>query len=245
MPSYTRPGISASAISALSIAGGTFAEFDRSGSATITLAGDTVSATGALDIAGAASITVAGDTTSATGALDIAGAASITVAGDTTTATGTLALAGAASITVANDTISAAGGVAIAGAASITVAGDTILATAENGGSGTTTKFDSVAGISTSPISRQSISGSSRAFFQTDIDVASVTVVAEAFITLSGEASITCADDTTTATGALAIVGSATLTVANVTPTVTATIIRPRRIFARSGGGRRLHARAA
>lgn len=97
------------------------------GTASITEAGDTVSAASALAIAGAASISEAGDTASSTSTLALAAALASTEAADTSSATGALAIVGTAAITEAGDTVSASGVgvVSISGTASITEASDT------------------------------------------------------------------------------------------------------------------------
>lgn len=97
------------------------------GTASITEAGDTVSAASALAIAGAASISEAGDTASSTSTLALAAALAATEAADTSSTTGALAIVGTAAITEAGDTVSASGVgvVSISGTASITEASDT------------------------------------------------------------------------------------------------------------------------
>lgn len=97
------------------------------GTASITEAGDTVSAASALAIAGAAIISEAGDTASSTSTLALAAALASTEAADTSSATGALAIVGTAAITEAGDTVSASGVgvVSISGTASITEASDT------------------------------------------------------------------------------------------------------------------------
>ena len=98
------------------------------GTADITEADDTVSATGKLAIAGTLSVTEANDTLASAGTLPIVGMASLTEAGDTLTAIGTLALKGTASITEAGDTLNSAGVLPIVGTLSRTEADDTLSA---------------------------------------------------------------------------------------------------------------------
>ena len=150
------------------------------GTASITEAGDTVSAASALAIAGAASISEAGDTVSAASALAIAGAASISEAGDTASSTSTLALAAALASTEAADTSSATGALAIVGTAAITEAGDT---------------------VSASGVGVVSISGTA------SITEASDTASSAGTLALAAVASITEAGDTVSGVGALAIRG--------------------------------------
>lgn len=104
------------------------------GTASITLAGDTVSAAGQVAIAGAASITLADDTVASSGAVGsgISGAAAITLANETVQSAGQVVIQGAANITLGADTVAGAGVVGalspISGAASITLAADTVVA---------------------------------------------------------------------------------------------------------------------
>lgn len=102
------------------------------GTASISQADNTSTATGAVAIVGTASVTQAGDSLSSAAALDIVGTATLTQAGDTVSAAGTIAdasISGAANITQDGNTLSATGAVGIAGTAAITQAGDTASAT--------------------------------------------------------------------------------------------------------------------
>ncbi len=150
------------------------------GTASITEAGDTVSAASALAIAGAASISEAGDTASSTSTLALAAALASTEAGDTASSTSTLALAAALASTEAADTSSATGALAIVGTAAITEAGDT---------------------VSASGVGVVSISGTA------SITEASDTASSAGTLALAAVASITEAGDTVSGVGALAIRG--------------------------------------
>lgn len=107
------------------------------GTASITEASDTVAATGALAIAGTAAITEGSDTVSATGVGGEVGTAAITESSDTVSATGALSVAGTAAITEQPDIVSATGGIALSGAAAIFEAGDIVVATGALGLAGT------------------------------------------------------------------------------------------------------------
>lgn len=91
------------------------------GTASITEAGDGVSAAGALRLAGAASITEAGDSISSAGALHIQAAATVTLDNDSVTAViGITPVLADGAITEADDSVSSAGVLPITGSASIT-----------------------------------------------------------------------------------------------------------------------------
>lgn len=124
------------------------------GTASITEASDTVAATGALAIAGTAAITEGSDTVSATGVGGEVGTAAITESSDTVSATGALSVAGTAAITEQPDVVAATGGIALSGAAAIFEAGDIVVATGALGLAGTaaiTEAPDSVAGTGSGP----------------------------------------------------------------------------------------------
>ena len=142
------------------------------GTAAITEASDTVSATGNIAIPGTASITEASDTVSATGALSVAGTAAITEGSDTVAATGVGGEVGTAAITESSDTVSATGTLSVTGSATITEQPD---ATAATGGI--------------------TLSGAASIFEGGDI------VVASGALGLAGSASITEAPDSVAATG--------------------------------------------
>ena len=143
------------------------------GTASITEASDTVAATGALAIAGTAAITEGSDTVSATGALSVTGTAAITESDDTVSATGALSVTGSATITEQPDATAATGGITLSGAASIFEGGDIVVASgalALPGTASITEASDSVAGTGSVPT--QVIQGSpqwtiSRSFTRT------------------------------------------------------------------------------
>lgn len=103
-----------------------------SGTASISLAALTSSASGTVNLAGAAAITLGTLTSSAAGTVSggtgINGSASITLAAATSSAAGTVLVAGAASTTLGALTVQAAGAVAVAGSASVTLGAATTQA---------------------------------------------------------------------------------------------------------------------
>lgn len=102
------------------------------GTAAITLAGDTSSATGTTTVKGSAAPTLGNDTSSASGTVgSVSGTAAITLANDTSSAQGTTSIGGTGAVTLGNDfsTASGAVGSAITGSAAITLGGDTSSAT--------------------------------------------------------------------------------------------------------------------
>jgi hypothetical protein len=94
-------------------------------------AADTASATGKIAIRATLAATEAADTASSTGRLSIAASSGLTESADTLVASGALlaSIAGAAALTESADTVTSAGALAIAGSASLTEAGDTAGAT--------------------------------------------------------------------------------------------------------------------
>ncbi|MDK1377108.1 MULTISPECIES: hypothetical protein [unclassified Sinorhizobium] len=98
-----------------------------------TEAGDSVSASAKLELSGVASMTEADDSLSATGSIasnSRTGAASITEADDALASPATLAIKAAAAITESDDTLSAAAGILIVGSSAIIEADDTVVARA-------------------------------------------------------------------------------------------------------------------
>ena len=152
--------------------------------ATPTQAGDTLSATGAVALQAAATPTQAGDTLSAAGALDIQAVATPTQAGDTLSAAGAVALQAAATPTQAGDTLSSAGAVALQAVATPTQAGDTLSAT-----------------------------GAVAIVGDLSVTQAGDTLSAQGGATvITGDLSVTQAGDTLSATGAVALQAAATPT---------------------------------
>jgi hypothetical protein len=105
---------------------------ERLADASLTQAGNTVTATATVDVQAAASITQAADTITAVynTAGEILADASLTQAANTVTSTGTVDVAAAASITQAAQTVTSTGTVETFAAASITQAAQTLSATA-------------------------------------------------------------------------------------------------------------------
>lgn len=102
-----------------------------SGSAAATEAADTSSASATVDVSGSAAVTEAADTSAATGAVDISGSAAVTEAADTSAASGTVsggAATGTADVTEADDSVAASGTVDVSGSAAVTEADDTTSA---------------------------------------------------------------------------------------------------------------------
>ncbi len=165
------------------------------GTAAITEASDTVSATGNIAIPGTASITEASDTVAATGAIAVAGTAAITEGSDTVAATGVGGEVGTAAITESSDSVSATGALSVTGSAGITEGADTVAATGAAGAGATaaiTEQPDVVA--ATGGIA---LSGAAAIFEAGDI------VVATGALGLAGTAAITEAPDSVAATGGL------------------------------------------
>lgn len=178
------------------------------GDASITQAGDSVSASGTVAVAGAASVTQAGDSASAAGTVAVAGAVSITQAGDSPSGAGTVAIAGDVAVTQAGDSVSGAGAVAISGAAAITQAGDSLAAEGTVSVSGAASI--SQAGDSAAAEGQVSITGDAGITQQAD------SLSAAGAVAITGEASITQADDTLSASGsdgegAVAVAGDASI----------------------------------
>ena len=181
-----------------------------SGSASITQAGQTVSAVGAVAIAGSAAITQAGNTLAAAGtvpAVGIIGSAAITQAAQSVAAAGVVAVVGVASITQDGQTVSAAGAVAIAGSAAITQAAQSVASVgvvAIVGAASITQDGNTLAAAGN--VGNVPILGSA-AITQDGQTVSAVGVVA-----IVGTASITQDGQTLAAAGAVAIVGGASMT---------------------------------
>lgn len=96
------------------------------GTATLTQAGDTVSASGLVGVAAAASITQSDDTVSTSGSVGVVAAASITQGADSVSASGVgeAATSGSLAQTQGADTAAAVGTVSITGLASLSQGGD-------------------------------------------------------------------------------------------------------------------------
>ena len=113
-----------------------------SGSASVTLADVSSTATGTVGISGAGAATIAGITLTGVGgvgSVPITGSASIGLADITSTAAGTVAITGATSATLASITGTAAGAVANRGSGSATLAAVTLSASGGAGNTGTAT----------------------------------------------------------------------------------------------------------
>lgn len=98
------------------------------GTAAVTLAGDTSSATGTTTVKGTSAVTLQNAASSAAGTVgSVTGTAAITLAGATSSAQGTTSIGGTGAVTLGNDTATASGAVgsAITGSAAITLGGDT------------------------------------------------------------------------------------------------------------------------
>lgn len=172
-----------------------------SGTASITEAGDTVSATATVLIAGVAAITEADDTASGAAGVLIAGVLASTEADDTLASTSTLAIAAVLAATEADDSLAATGTLAIVGTLSATEADDTLAATGvgsslNTGALSATEADDTVAAAAT-----LSIAGVAA------ISEANDAASGAAGLSIVGSASITEGDDTTAATGTLALKG--------------------------------------
>lgn len=174
------------------------------GSAAITEADDTVSATGTLPIVGTAGISEAADTVASAGKLALDGTAAITEANDTVASTGVLPIVGSASITEAADTVTSTGTLPIVGTAGITEAADTLTSAGTLpivGQAAITEGADTSAATGVLPI----------------IGAASITEAADTLTAtggngLTGQLAVTEADDAVSAAGVLPIVGSAGIT---------------------------------
>lgn len=188
-----------------------------SGTASITEAADTASATATVRISGAASITEAADTSSGTATILLQATAAITEAGDTIAATGALAgeISGTASITEASDTVSSAGTVLIAGTASIAESGDT----AASAGTIRIAAAASIAEASDTTSATGTVGLSAAA----TIAEASDTATSAGTLRIAGLASITEASDASAASGKIAIAGTCTITEAGDTCAATGT----------------------
>jgi hypothetical protein len=177
--------------------------------ASITEAGDTVSATSAMQIKGTASVTEAGDTVASTSTIALKAAASITEAGDTIAAPATIALKATTSVTEADDTIVAPATVALKASASITEASDSVSSTSAVAikASLSNTEADDTISAAGTAVSGPVASAS--------ITEADDTVSAASTLATHATASITEAPDTISATSAIAIKASASNTEAN------------------------------
>ncbi len=172
-----------------------------SGTASITEADDTVSATSTVLIAGVAAITEADDAASGAAGVLISGTLAVTEGDDTLASTSTLAIAAVLAATEADDSLAATGTLAIVGTLSATEADDTLAATGvgsslNTGALSATEADDTVAAAATlSIVGVAAISDAD--------DAAS----GAAGLIIAGAVSITEDDDTTAATGALALKG--------------------------------------
>lgn len=193
------------------------------GTASITEAADTVSATGVLSIQGVASITQADDTLEAIGIeiVQILGEADITEEGDTLTSTGVLPIVGTANLTEDDDTLTATGVLPIAGTAAITEEDDTVASAGVlpiQGTADLTEEPDSVSSAGVLPIQgtasvTEEDDAVSSAGVLPIVGVASITeeddsLAAAGVLPIVGEASLTEEDDSLAATGVLPIVGT-------------------------------------
>ncbi|WP_158244109.1 hypothetical protein [Sinorhizobium medicae] len=158
-----------------------------SGSASITEAADTVSASSAIGITGAASLSEEGDALVASGSVvsGIAGTLSVTEASDTVAATATIALRASMAATEGSDSVSASAKVNVAAVASLSESADTVSATGA--------------------IASASRTGSA------DITEADDTLASAAVISLKAIASVTEEGDTLSTIAGPRIVGTASL----------------------------------
>lgn len=101
------------------------------GNASLTQAGDSVSASGTVDVIGTLSTSQAGDSTTAAGTVDVVGSLNTTQSGDSLSAAGTSGasdIIGDASLTQADNTVSASGTVDVIGDSALTQASNTVSA---------------------------------------------------------------------------------------------------------------------
>lgn len=213
-----------------------------SGTATITQAANTASATGELDIDGGVTATQGADTTSATGELDIGGAATASQAADTITATGALQAQaeGTLAATQGGDTAAATGELDIGGGVTATQDAQTLSATGEldiEGAATATQGADTVdsdgAGVAVTVGTATMTQGAQTVSSTGALDVSAVTtatqdantVAATGTASLTGGVTATQGSDTTTATGELDIEGAATATQGADTVSATAGLV--------------------
>lgn len=185
------------------------------GSASITLAGATLAATGALTLAGMASPTLAAATLAASATLAIEGATAATLAAATLSATGALALDGTANVTLADATLSSTGALAITGVASGTLEDATVAAEGTSANTGTV--------AATLEAATLGATGTLTLIGNADVTLADAEVSAAGALALTGVVTSTLADATLTAAGVLAVEGSGVLTVTLEDATVEAT----------------------
>jgi hypothetical protein len=183
------------------------------GSASITLAPLTCSATGSLAITGTAAVTLGGLTLSAAGAVAVTGAAAVTLAPLTLTSGGVVALTGSLDATLAAVTLTAGG------ASSSTAAGtlDVTLAPVTLTSTGALALTGSV-GATLAPLTLTSAGtltdGPSGQLAAT---LAPLTLAAAGAVALSGAAAAALAPLTLSAAAALAVTGTLTVTLGSLT----------------------------
>ena len=173
---------------------GVTAASGSTGTAAVTNASDTASASGTTTVTGALARTAANDTSSASGTTTVAGTLARTNADDTASASGSVGspITGTVAATNAGDTSSAAGTTTVTGASARTAGNDSASA------AGTTTVLGTAA--RTNADDTGSASGS----------------VGGA---VSGTAAVTAADDTAAASGTTAVTGAVSATAGNDTAT--------------------------
>lgn len=163
-----------------------------------TAANDTGSASGTTTVAGTLARTNANDTASASGSVGspITGTVAATNAGDTSSAAGTTTVTGSSARTVANDSASAAGTTAVLGASSRTNADDTSSASGSVGGAVSGTA--AVANVSDTTAASGTTAVAGAAAVASGNDTATASGAAGA---VSGTVSATGGDDTSAASG--------------------------------------------
>lgn len=173
------------------------------GTANITEAPDTLSATGVVSIRAAATITEGGDTLSASASVSVQATATITEAADTLSGTASVAVEAVGNVTEDPDTLTATGEVGLAGVTAelnITEAPDTLSATAS-------VQVSASAAINESP-DTLTASGSVAVQAQATVTESPDTVAATAEVglpTVIATANITEAPDTVTATAEVTV----------------------------------------
>jgi hypothetical protein len=176
------------------------------GTATLTEANDTVSASGTVALTGSASLTQAANTISATGALPIAGTLTATQEGNTLLAEGEGEndREGAAALTQDDQTVSSQGTISLAATASITQAGNTTTATgavAIVGSSALTQAANTISAAGALAVKGQAV-----------LTQVSNAISAVGVLTIKAVLDLTQADDVLAAIGDIILVGPVSMT---------------------------------
>lgn len=244
MATLVRPPISGSPISSQGISGGSFLEPGFNASVSVSQDADTVAAAGVVALA-ATSTTTSSDTVASEAVVALAGSAALTEAADTTSSVAVITLQASASITEADNTLSSASGVAIVAASSLTEDDNVISGSLTAGIQFDVVRYTPTGSISSSAISRQSISGVSLVRSPGELFEANDSVASSSSIALVASSDLTEDDNSLELTAGVLVLADFAATEANDTMGTGVAARGIRRILQMAtGGGTRLRMRA-